>query len=100
VRLVGEFPEKRSGVFRILAIGDLLISGHGVAAADAYPAALEREIGSRFQVDVKKLFPTRRGKAIGSARRRRCLDSCHPGESRGPIGEVGELDKLETGFRQ
>jgi hypothetical protein len=55
IRLAGTFPEKRPGVFRIVALGDSLTYGYGVAAEETYPAVLERELQSHFRVEVLNL---------------------------------------------
>jgi lysophospholipase L1-like esterase len=51
LRRAGEpFPPKRSGVTRILALGDSLTYGAGVAMEAAWPAQLERRLGPSVEV--------------------------------------------------
>ncbi|HWU40071.1 MAG TPA: GDSL-type esterase/lipase family protein, partial [Candidatus Acidoferrum sp.] len=55
MRLIGDFPPKRPGIFRIIVLGDSLTFGKGIAQEDTYPAVLERHLGGRFQVEVLNL---------------------------------------------
>ena len=55
MRLIGDFPPKRPGVFRIMALGDSLTFGPGIAQKDTYPAVLERHLGERFRAEVLNL---------------------------------------------
>ncbi|OGB95519.1 MAG: hypothetical protein A2Z31_05045 [candidate division NC10 bacterium RBG_16_65_8] len=55
MRRIGAFPRKQSDSLRIIALGDSLTYGYGVAAEEAYPAVLERELGKRFAVEVLNL---------------------------------------------
>ena len=52
MRLVGDFPPKRPGIFRIIVLGDSLTYGKGIAQEDTYPAVIGRELGKRFRVEV------------------------------------------------
>lgn len=49
------FPPRRPGVLRVVAVGDSLTYGYGVAAEEAWPAVLERELGRARPVEVLNL---------------------------------------------
>ncbi len=55
MRLTGEFPRKRPGTFRIIALGDSLTYGYGIAQHDTYPSVLEGELSRVFRVEVLNL---------------------------------------------
>ncbi len=55
MRLVGEFPEKRAGTFRIIILGDSLTYGYGIAEEDTYSRVLERELGRSFRIEILNL---------------------------------------------
>ena len=55
MRSIGTFPPKKPGTFRILALGDSLTYGYGIAMEDTYPTVLERELGRSFRVEVLNL---------------------------------------------
>ncbi|HWT81887.1 MAG TPA: GDSL-type esterase/lipase family protein, partial [Candidatus Methylomirabilis sp.] len=55
MRLIGDFPPKRPGIFRIMVVGDSLTFGTGIAQEDTYSAVLERYLGERFRVEVLNL---------------------------------------------
>lgn len=55
MRLVGEFPPRKPDTFRIIAVGDSLTYGYGIAAEDTYPALLERRLNTAFRVEVLNL---------------------------------------------
>lgn len=55
MRSIGKFPPKTPGTFRILALGDSLTYGYGIAMEDTYPTVLERELGRSFRVEVLNL---------------------------------------------
>ena len=55
MRLIGDFPPKRPGNFRIMVLGDSLTFGKGIAQEDTYPAVIERQLGERFRVEVLNL---------------------------------------------
>lgn len=48
-------PPKAPGTFRIVAVGDSLTYGYGVAAEQAWPAQLEHSLGGEFRVEVLNL---------------------------------------------
>ncbi len=50
MRIAGRYGTKPPGVFRILAVGDSLTYGEGVAADEAWPAVLARELGAGVEV--------------------------------------------------
>ena len=55
MRIVGEFPPKRPGTFRVIVLGDSLTYGYGIAEKDTYPRVLEKLLGEAFRVDVANL---------------------------------------------
>jgi hypothetical protein len=55
LRRTTPLPPRSPGVFRIAAFGDSLTFSEGVAAGEAWPAALERELGRDFRVEVLNL---------------------------------------------
>jgi lysophospholipase L1-like esterase len=55
LRRTTPLPPKTPGVFRIAAFGDSLTYGEGVAAEDAWPAVLERELQRGHRVEVLNL---------------------------------------------
>lgn len=55
MRVVGGFPAKVPGTFRIIAVGDSLTYGYGIAEKDTYARVLERELGRLFRVEVLNL---------------------------------------------
>ncbi|MBI4572076.1 MAG: hypothetical protein HY713_02165 [candidate division NC10 bacterium] len=55
MRLTGEFPRKRPGTFRVIALGDSLTYGYGIAQEDTYPSVLERELSRLFRIEVLNL---------------------------------------------
>lgn len=55
LRRTTPLPPKSPGVFRIAAFGDSLTYGEGVAAEEAWPAVLERELQSDYRVEVLNL---------------------------------------------
>ncbi len=55
MRIVGDFPPKRAGTFRIIVLGDSLTYGYGIAEADTYPRVLEKLLGDTFRVEVLNL---------------------------------------------
>lgn len=54
-RRTSRFPPKSPGTFRILAIGDSLTYGYGIAAEDTYPRLLERNLSEKYRVEVLNL---------------------------------------------
>jgi lysophospholipase L1-like esterase len=55
MRIVGEFPPKRPGTFRIIVLGDSLTYGQGIAEKDTYPRVLEQLLSEAFRVEVLNL---------------------------------------------
>ncbi len=55
MRIIGDWPPKRAGIYRIIVLGDSLTYGKGIAVEDTYPAVVERELGKRFRVEVLNL---------------------------------------------
>jgi lysophospholipase L1-like esterase len=55
LRRTTPLPPRAPGVFRIAAFGDSLTYGEGVAAEEAWPAVLERELGAEHRVEVLNL---------------------------------------------
>ena len=55
MRLPGEFPGKKAGTFRIIALGDSLTYGYGIAEQHTYPGVLEEELSRSFRVEVLNL---------------------------------------------
>jgi lysophospholipase L1-like esterase len=55
LRRTTPLPPKSPGVFRVAAFGDSLTYGEGVAADEAWPAVLERELRREFDVEVLNL---------------------------------------------
>ncbi|MBM4050615.1 MAG: SGNH/GDSL hydrolase family protein, partial [Planctomycetes bacterium] len=55
MRRSAPFPPKRDGVFRIMAVGDSLTFGYGVADEEAYPRVIEQELAQTFNVEVLNL---------------------------------------------
>jgi hypothetical protein len=48
----GNFSKKDSGVFRIIALGDSLTFGQGVAETDTYPMVLQKMLREKYRVEV------------------------------------------------
>jgi len=55
MRLIGKFPPKAPGTFRMLALGDSLTYGYGIAETDTYPSVLEKELTKSFRIQVLNL---------------------------------------------
>lgn len=55
LRRTTPLPPKAPGIFRIAAFGDSLTYGEGVAAEEAWPAVLERELQREYRVEVLNL---------------------------------------------
>ena len=55
MRVLGDFPPKRPGTFRIIALGDSLTYGYGIAEQDTYPKVLETLLNDTFRVEVLNL---------------------------------------------
>lgn len=55
MRVRGDFPPKRSGTLRIIALGDSLTYGYGIAEQDTYPKVLETLLNDTFRVEVLNL---------------------------------------------
>lgn len=55
LRRTTPLPPKVPGVFRIAAFGDSLTYGEGVAETESWPAALGRELGAAYRVEVLNL---------------------------------------------
>jgi len=54
-RNMGQFPERRDGVARIVILGDSQTFGYGVDAAWAYPTLVEQLLSHRYRVEVFNL---------------------------------------------
>jgi lysophospholipase L1-like esterase len=55
MRVRGDFPARRPGVFRIVTVGDSLTYGKGIAEEDTYSRVLERELQGKYEVEVLNL---------------------------------------------
>ena len=55
MRIRGDFPPKRPGIFRIIALGDSLTYGYGIDEQDTYPKVLETLLNDTFRVEVLNL---------------------------------------------
>jgi lysophospholipase L1-like esterase len=55
LRRTTPLPPRSPGVFRIAALGDSLTYGEGVAAEEAWPTVLERELKGEYRVEVLNL---------------------------------------------
>lgn len=55
MRIVGNFPPRQPGTFRIIVLGDSLTYGHGIAEEDTYPRVLEKLLSDAFRVEVLNL---------------------------------------------
>ena len=55
MRGVGGFPPKLPGTLRIIALGDSLTYGYGIAEEDTYTRVLEGELRKTFRVEVLNL---------------------------------------------
>lgn len=55
MRAPGDFPPKRPGTLRIIALGDSLTYGYGIAERDTYSRVLERLLSETFRVEVLNL---------------------------------------------
>ena len=55
MRIVGDFPPKRAGTFRIIVLGDSLTYGYGIAEEDTYPRVLEKLLSEDSRVEVLNL---------------------------------------------
>ncbi len=55
MRILGDFPPKRLGTFRIIALGDSLTYGYGIAEQETYPRVLETLLDDTFRVEVLNL---------------------------------------------
>ena len=55
LRRTTPLPPKAPGIFRIAAFGDSLTYGEGVAAEEAWPAVLERELQREYRAEVLNL---------------------------------------------
>jgi lysophospholipase L1-like esterase len=55
MRRVGAFPPKLPGTLRIIALGDSLTYGYGIAEEDTYVQVLERDLRKTFRVEVLNL---------------------------------------------
>ncbi len=55
LRRTTPLPPKAAGTFRIAAFGDSLTYGEGVAAEEAWPAVLERELQREYRTEVLNL---------------------------------------------
>ena len=55
MRVLGDFPPEQPGVFRVIALGDSLTYGYGIAEQDTYPRVLETLLNDTFRVEVLNL---------------------------------------------
>ncbi len=55
MRRTTPFPAKRDDTFRIMAVGDSLTYGLGIAAEETYSRVLEKDLRKTFQVEVLNL---------------------------------------------
>jgi lysophospholipase L1-like esterase len=55
MRVPGDFPPSRPGVFRVITLGDSLTYGYGIAEQDTYPRVLEALLNDTFRVEVLNL---------------------------------------------
>ncbi len=55
MRFRGDFPPKRPGIFRIIALGDSLTYGYGIDERDTYPKVLDTLLNDTFRVEVLNL---------------------------------------------
>lgn len=55
LRHVGPFPPRQEGIFRILAVGDSLTYGYGIAEEDTWCRLVERKLRERYRVEVLNL---------------------------------------------
>lgn len=49
------FPEKNSGILRVIVIGDSLTYGYGVGEKDVYPQLIENELKKQYEIEVINL---------------------------------------------
>jgi lysophospholipase L1-like esterase len=55
MRIIGSFPPKQEGTFRVMVVGDSLTYGMGIAEPDTYCRILERDLGRRYRIEVLNL---------------------------------------------
>jgi lysophospholipase L1-like esterase len=55
MRITGDFPPARPGIYRIIALGDSLTYGYGIEEKDTYPRVLETLLNDTFRVEVLNL---------------------------------------------